>query len=225
MHNYIPPEHVTARAQRRYGTVPFPIDPRRSALVVIDMQNYFVAPGFPAEVAAARDIVPNINAAAAAMRESGGLVAWVQTTAAGALDFWGNHHRFGLSPQSVERRLAGLDESAEGFKLYPQLETMPSDVWVKKIKFSALIPDSSNLHQVLTDHGIETVFIAGTVTNVCCESTARDAMMLDYRVVMLSDANAALSDEEHAGALNTFQIFFGRVMSTQEAVSRWKEDK
>lgn len=223
MHDYIVPDHVKARAERRYGTLPFPVDIRRCALVVIDMQNHFVAPGFPAEVPAARDIVPNINAAAAAMRAGGGQVVWVQTTATGALEYWGNHHRYGLSPEGVKRRLASLDESAEGFKLYAPLDAKPDDVYVKKIKFSALIPESSNLNEVLRERGIDMLFIAGTVTNVCCESTARDGMMLDYRVVMLSDANAALSDEEHAGALNTFQMFFGRVMTTEEAIARWKQ--
>lgn len=62
--------------------------------------------------------------------------------------------------------------------------------------------------------------ITGTVTNVCCESTARDAMMLDYRVTMLSDGNAALNDQEHAAALDTFAMFFGDVMTTSEAIAR-----
>ena len=62
--------------------------------------------------------------------------------------------------------------------------------------------------------------MTGTVTNVCCESTARDAMMLDYRVIMLSDGNASLTDEEHAAALNNFLLFFGDVMTTDEAVAR-----
>ncbi|MGB8057805.1 MAG: isochorismatase family protein, partial [Pseudolabrys sp.] len=58
----------------------------------------------------------------------------------------------------------------------------------------------------------ETLLITGTVTNVCCESTARDAMMLDYRVVMLSDGNASLTDEEHTASLNNFLVFFGDVV-------------
>jgi ureidoacrylate peracid hydrolase len=62
--------------------------------------------------------------------------------------------------------------------------------------------------------------VTGTVTNVCCESTARDAMMLDYRVAMLSDGNASLTDEEHAASLNNFLIFFGDVMTTDEAIGR-----
>jgi ureidoacrylate peracid hydrolase len=55
---------------------------------------------------------------------------------------------------------------------------------------------------------------------VCCESTARDAMMLDYRVVMVSDGNASSSDEEHAASLNNFVIYFGDVLTTDDVISR-----
>ncbi len=64
------------------------------------------------------------------------------------------------------------------------------------------------------------MLIAGTATNVCCESTARDAMMLDYRVIMLSDANATWTDEEHAATLNSFMLFFGDVMTADEVSGR-----
>ena len=64
------------------------------------------------------------------------------------------------------------------------------------------------------------MLVTGTLTNTCCELTARDAMMLDYRVVMLSDSNASLTDEEHAASLNNFMIFFGDVMSTDETIAK-----
>jgi ureidoacrylate peracid hydrolase len=72
----------------------------------------------------------------------------------------------------------------------------------------------------LRSHGIESLLITGTVTNVCCESTARDAMMLDYRVVMVADGNASLTDEEHAASLNNFLCVFGDVMTSDEIIGR-----
>jgi hypothetical protein len=75
-------------------------------------------------------------------------------------------------------------------KLWPKLEVAPQDTRVAKNRYSALIGSSSKLQQHL--QGIDTLLIAGTKTNVCCECTARDAMMLDYKVVMLSDCTAAL---------------------------------
>jgi ureidoacrylate peracid hydrolase len=94
------------------------------------------------------------------------------------------------------------------------------DMRVKKIKYSAFMPGSSDIDVQLKARGIDTVLITGTATNVCCESTARNAMMLDYKVIMLSDGNATLTEEEHVGALNTFMMFFGDVMSTDEAITR-----
>jgi ureidoacrylate peracid hydrolase len=222
MHKYSVPEHVKQRALRRKGK-PHAIDmieAARTALVVVDMQNHFVAEGFPAEIAAARGIVPNINRLAAAMRAAGGTVVWIQTSAALGLERWGNHHKYGLTPEGAKKRLASLAEDAEGFKLYPKMEALPSDLRVKKATFSGMMPGSCNLHELLSRQGIDTLLITGTATNVCCETTARDAMVLDYRVVMVSDANAAGTDEEHAATLNTFQSFFGDVMTTDEAMAR-----
>jgi ureidoacrylate peracid hydrolase len=196
------------------------IDAARTALVVVDMQNHFVAEGFPAEVPLSREIVPVINRLAGAIRAAGGQVVWVQTTATGALERWGNHHKYRLTPEQRAKRLASLDEGAEGFKLFPALEPLPVDLRVKKIKYSAFIAGSSDIDAQLKRRGVETVLIAGTATNVCCESSARDAMMLDYRVIMLSDANAAWTDEEHASTLSNFALFFGDVMTAEEAIGR-----
>jgi ureidoacrylate peracid hydrolase len=222
MHSYSMPEYVKQRAWRRQGRLVTNevIDAVRAALIVVDMQNYFVAEGFPAEVPLAREIVPNINRAAAALRAAGGTVAWIQTSAAEAMTRWANHHKYGLAPEVAKKRLASLAEDAEGYKLYPAMEPMPADLRVKKATFSAMMPGSSSLDELLKRRGIDTVLVCGTATNVCCETTARDAMVLDYRVIMLSDANATWTDEEHAATLNNIQMFFGDVMRTEEAIGR-----
>jgi ureidoacrylate peracid hydrolase len=222
MHRYVASDAVKERLLRRQGKLLShdEIDAARSALVVVDMQNHFVAKGFPAEIPLSREIVPAINGLARAMRAAGGLVVWVQTTATGALEHWGNRHKYMLTPERTAERLASLSEDAEGFKLYAGLEPLSGDLRVKKIKYSAFISGSSDIDAQLTSRSIETVLVAGTATNVCCESSARDAMMLDYRVIMLSDANAATTDEEHAATLNNFMLFFGDVMTADEAIAR-----
>jgi ureidoacrylate peracid hydrolase len=222
MHRYFMPDAVKERVLLRQGCLfsHDEIDAARTALVVVDMQNHFVAEGFPAEVPPSREIVPVINRLARALRAAGGHVAWVQTTAAGALEHWGNHHKHRMTPEHRDKRLASLDEGAEGFKLFSALESLPGDLRVKKIKYSAFIAGSSDIDAQLRSRGVETVLIAGTATNVCCESSARDAMMLDYRVVMLADANATWSDAEHTATLNTFALFFGDVMTADEAIGR-----
>jgi ureidoacrylate peracid hydrolase len=222
MHPYEIPASIKERVVRRQGKLVGhdSIDAAHTALVVVDMQNYFVAEGFSLEVPAARGIVANINRLARTLRMAGGTVVWVQTTAAGALEYWANHHKHMLTPERSKTRLAHLDEKAEGFALYPQLEALPGDLRVKKIKYSAFIEGSSDIHARLKSRGIESVLIAGTLTNVCCESTARDAMMLDYRVIMVADGNASLTDEEHAAALNNFLVFFGDVLTTDDVIGR-----
>jgi ureidoacrylate peracid hydrolase len=72
---------------------------------------------------------------------------------------------------------------------------------------------------VLRGLGIENLLVTGTKTNVCCEATGRDAMMMDFRVVMVSDCLAALSDDEHRASLETFIQQFGDVMTKDEAVA------
>jgi ureidoacrylate peracid hydrolase len=216
MHSYVTPQSVKDRVLRRQGKLLSheTIDAGRTALVVVDMQNYFVAEGFAAEVPEARDIVPNINRMAKALRSAGGTVVWVQTTAVGALEQWGNHHKHMLTPDRVNKRLAQLDEDHEGFEVYPKLEALPTDLRVKKIKYSAFIAGSSDIDAQLKTRGIETLLVTGTVTNVCCESTARDAMMLNFKTIMVTDANAAATDADHAASLTAFYLTFGDIMST-----------
>src|ERR1041384_1489360 len=130
MHPYEIPHAVRNRVVGATGrlTICEAIDPLRTAFVVIDMQNYFCGEGVPAEVPMARTIVPNINRLAAALRQSGGIIVWVQTTAAGAMEQWRNYQTQMLSPVRQKERLAGLDEASDGFRLLPTLEARPSDL-------------------------------------------------------------------------------------------------
>jgi len=74
----------------------------------------------------------------------------------------------------------------------------------------------SEVERVL--RSIDTVLIAGTMTNVCCEASARDAMMDGFKTVVVSDANAARSDAEHTASLATILQFFGDVRSTADVM-------
>ena len=83
-----------------------------------------------------------------------------------------------------------------------------------KYRFSGFLPGTSDLADRLRARGFDTVLITGTVTNVCCESSARDAMMSNFRTIMVSDGNAALSQAEHDASLTAFYNVFGDVMDT-----------
>ena len=94
--------------------------------------------------------------------------------------------------------------------------TRPLPACVTKVTYSAFGAASPALDDLLQSYGIDTLLIAGTLRNVCCETTARDGVVLDYNVIMVSDANATLADTQHAAALNTFTMFFGDVMMADE---------
>jgi ureidoacrylate peracid hydrolase len=125
-----------------------------------------------------------------------------------------------LTPERAQRRLASLAEQSWGFAIYPELAVEPFDLRLTKVHYSAFIPGSSRLHEELHARGIDTILIAGTATNVCCESTGRDAMMMNYRVVMVSDATATWTAAEHTATLDLFGTFFGDVLSVDEIVAR-----
>ena len=112
-----------------------------------------------------------------------------------------------------------MSEGTFGHELWPDLDVRAEDEIVKKYRFSAFLPGMSELPQRLRARGFDTVLITGTVTNVCCESSARDAMMTNFRTVMVSDGNAALSQTEHEASLASFYNVFGDVMDTDMLVA------
>ena len=107
-----------------------------------------------------------------------------------------------------------MARGSKGYQLWDRLDAAPDDIYVEKNRFSAFIQNSSNLAEVLRARNIDTILVTGTVTNVCCESTARDAMMCNFKTVMVSDGNAAATDEDHNASLAAFYLTFGDVMST-----------
>ena len=192
------------------------IDPARTALVVIDMQNVWVKSGMPAYTPYCEAIVPNINQLAAAMRAAGGSVWWVRAIYGDdAPQTWSAYMEF-LSPEFLGDMLGALTEGAEGAALWHGLDVRPGDRHVIKRRFSALIQGSSDLDARLRAAGVDTMIITGTATNICCESTARDAFMLNYRTIVVSDANATVSDEAHNASLNALFTRFADVFTTAE---------
>ena len=168
MHPYVTPQSVKDRVLRRQGRLLSheTIDAARTALVVVDMQNYFVAEGMPSYVPEAKTIVPNINRLARAVRASGGLVVWIQTEARPAED-WHNR-RESLSVAGWDKRQAQLGKGSEGFALYPTCEVKPEDRIALKYRYSAFIPYPSDLEHALRERGIDTLLITGTTTSTCC---------------------------------------------------------
>lgn len=193
------------------------LDPERTALLVIDMQNAFVAPGAPIEVPAARAMVAPINQLAAKLRRRGVTIVWVaHENRADGRDWAGFFDAF-VAPGRRAEAAAALAAGSKLQQLWPELEVRSGDLRAAKNRYSALITGS--LEKTLKDKGIDTLLLAGTKTNVCVECTARDAMMLDFKVVLVSDCAAALSDDEHRATLENVIQQFGDVRTAEEALA------
>ena len=203
MHQLSIPQSVVDRviAKRGREYVYEELDPAKTALVVVDMQNAFM-----------------LGRGARALPDGGKDRAQYQPARRrgarhrrhGGLDQ--DHVQGGRAQELVDlfrdgdaregaKRVAALTADSKGHELWAALDVRPDDLIVEKNRFSAFIQGSSNLAEVLRARGLDTLLITGTVTNVCCELTARDAMMLNFRTIMVTDGNAAVTDEDHNASL------------------------
>ncbi len=198
------------------------IEPAKTALVVIDLQNIFMAEWSNYAVADARTIVPAVNRLAGALRAHGGSVAWVRMTYDPASP-WRCFYEEMIRPELAGELKAGFTPGSDGHALWPELAVRDGDMIVDKTRFSAFLPNSSDIAGRLHGAGIDTVLVAGTVTNTCCECTARDAMMMDFKTIMISDGCAAAVPALHEATLGNFIQVSGDVRSTDEAIAMMGE--
>jgi len=195
------------------------LDATRTAVINVDIQTFFCDPATSGGQNTI-DIVPTVNRLNAGVRAAGGTVVWIVTTfTEKSAESWSTLFDVFCSPETRERILGGLGPGGWGHALHPDLAVEAGDVTVEKDRFSPFIPGASDLHEVLQARGIDTVVITGTETNVCCESTARDAMMMNYKTLMVSDANSAHDDNHHNSALSNVYGFID-VMTADEVLSR-----
>jgi ureidoacrylate peracid hydrolase len=201
---------------RRGGVAVFDrLNPRSTAHIVVDLQNGFMGPGQVMEVPMARMIVPNVNRISAALRTAGGAVVYTQHTAdAEAVRTWSVYFDHFFTPERRARFIEAFTPGNSGHALWPELDVADHDMVVLKRRFGAFVPGSSDLHARLQERGIDTLIISGTVSQVCCDATARDAMMMNYKVFFITDACATLTDAEHAGTLSAMAHTFCDVRDT-----------
>jgi ureidoacrylate peracid hydrolase len=216
MHKLALPPETVARVRARLGRdhAYDRLVAAKTALLVVDMQNYFVAEGMPASNPTARLIPPAINRVAASLRRAGGRVVWIVTEALPAdTGDWPNLYAL-LGPAGGQRRREGLARESDAYRLWPAMDVRAEDWTFVKTRYSAFAPGGRrDLAERLAGAGVDTVLIAGTATNVCCESTARDAMMRNFRTIMVHDALAAEDDARHNASLATLYELFADVQS------------
>ena len=228
MHKFSMPQPIIDRVLRKRGRAHAydRIEAAKTALIVVDLQNAFMQAGVAhALCEMAPRIVPAVNRLAASLRDAGGTIVWVRTTATPqSLQDWSVYYEL-LTPAARQKRLQALAAGSSGHALWPELDVQAQDLIVTKLRYSAFIQGSSDLEPQLHARGIDTVLIAGCVTNTCCESTARDAMMCNFKTIMVSDGNAAGNDQEHANSLIAFYLNFGDVQTTDEVIAHMRAGK
>lgn len=191
------------------------IDASRTALLVIDMQNDFVLEGAPMEVPAARDAIPGIQRLISAARELNVPVIYSQHTL--LEDSQNSILEATYNPKLFS---VGMRKGTPGVQVIEDLKPQPEDTIIEKYRYDAfhntlMEPTLKNIRGL---NQIDTVIITGTLTEVCCESTARGAYMRDYKVAFVSDATGGLSKEAQKATESVIGIFFGRVMTTNQVI-------
>jgi ureidoacrylate peracid hydrolase len=196
------------------------LDPRRTAFVVIDMQELFCAPGAPAEEPGSREIVEPINKLSGQLRDLGVPVIWVlhangQSSGRSDWELFFNYivadevrqkTLESLAPRAPESLVRPDDRSDRHHRDQEPLQRANRGL----VRLGAAVAQPGRRHRAGRRHEDQHL----------CEATARDAMMLDFKVVMVSDCCAALSDDEHRAALENMIQQFGDVMTRDEVLER-----
>jgi ureidoacrylate peracid hydrolase len=194
-------------------------DPRLAALIAVDVQNDFVSPKGSAakrgeDVSSAVAMVPNLLRLIDEGRRVGLTIVYIRTT----------HSEWTDTPSWMYRssQKSGLNTCREGTwgaELYEGIAPLPSERVVIKHRYSAFI--NTDLNTVLKARGIQSVLVGGVATNVCVETTARDAYMFDYYVTMIEDCSAAYEPKLHLGTLENMRRHFGLVASSNDIIETW----
>ena len=185
------------------------LTPETTALVVIDLDDASVQAD---EVS--QGMIATVNTVAAAVRNAGGVVAWVLSR----MNAMPKHFRAILGEALAVKYFTDGHDGGGGTRLSGGLHAMAGDIHATKSGASAFFPGKSDLKPQLDARGIDTVLIAGTVTNICCESSARDAAELEYKVILVSDALSGHAHGLHEATLATFYRIFGDVRPSAEII-------
>ena len=200
-----------SRLMVKYNTHRLKLDSRRAALLVIDMQNFFLKPKSPTYTEGGTAILPTVKSLIGAFRKSGRPVIYTthvhaaDASDAGIMKWWWE----GMCVEGTEE--AGI---------HPLIAPLPKEKVVKKHRYSAFY--DTDLETILRCQKIKDLVITGIMTNMCCESTARDAYYRDYRVFFLLDATGSVSEEFHLATLKNLAYGFAYVTTAAEILRSLK---
>jgi nicotinamidase-related amidase len=196
----------------------FPVHPTHTALINVDIQNCFIE-GYPISAPDGLAVLEKINRLAAACRKSGILVihASIVMRPDGS-----NLGVLGEFSQPVKEGI--LDKGSQSAALHKDLIIDPRDILLDKPRFGAF--HGTDLELILRTRNIDTLIISGVATNVCCETTAREAAVRDFKVFFLSDGTATapmgnLSAEQlQTATCTTLGFLFAEVLTVDQMIAK-----
>jgi ureidoacrylate peracid hydrolase len=204
------------------------VDPTHAALIVVDMQNDFCAPGGMmdkegADLGAVQAMARRLPELIDAARQAGALVVFIRNVYSSD----GNSYLSDVYLEQAARRRGGSytlrEVCAAGSwdgDFYENIRPLPSEPVVTKHRYGAF--HNTDLETILRVRGIRTVVLTGVATNVCVETTAREAFMRDFYVVFAADGTACYSDDAHEATLRTIDKYIGPVAPVAEIADIWR---
>ncbi|GAM06110.1 cysteine hydrolase family protein [Novosphingobium sp. MBES04] len=220
MHPFHLPDWAVARGQglNRFDA----LEPGATALVVIDMQSAFVGEGEVFGKASSRATIPAINALCSALRTFGAPVIWTRQTVSDRVPLAMPGWQYDLTDPEVARAVEALRSGSSSHALHPAMDFHEGDVLLDKYRYGAFSCPDGALARALARRGIEMVVLVGTLTNVCVDSTAREANMRGYKVLIAADACSAVTDAEQDAALLNLRLNFADVKSCAQVLEMTK---
>jgi len=180
---------------------------KNTALIIIDMQNDFVHENTILEVKEAKKHIPQFKDFIQKCRDKGVTIIYTR-------------HIFDPKMNPIESKLfpelskGGLRENTIGSEIIEDIKPEKDDIVIKKNRYDAFF--DTKLGRMLNERGIVDVIITGLMTNICCESTARTAMMKDFNVLFCSDLTFASNQELQKTTLKNIESHFGKVLTSEE---------
>ena len=203
------------------NTVEFGIDPAKTALLMVDMQNLFVE-GYPLSAPKGPDVLDRLNRLAAVCRSAGMLVIYTAHVVRS------DGSNVGVMGEVIPPVKTGaINDGSHTAAIHPGLQVTDADIFVKKPRFGSF--HGTDLELILRSKGIEAVIIGGIATNVCCDTTAREAAVRDFEVHFLSDGTATFglpdlgmgevsAEEIQRVVCSTLAFGFGQVQTVDEVI-------
>jgi ureidoacrylate peracid hydrolase len=212
---YVTAESLETRARawleeiRPYNRHVMQLDVAASVLLVIDMQPFFLDPSSPTYTCSGPAIIPRVGALIDAFRRAGRPVVFTRHV----------HHPDGLDSGIMGGWWEGtcLEGSPES-EISPELAPLPGEKVVLKHRYSAFY--NTDLETVLRCLKAQDLVVCGVMTNLCCESTARDAYYRDYRVFFPADANGSVTEDLHLAGLAGLAFGFAYVNLSADIVAQ-----